>query len=46
MSKKNISLGINIGSQNTVYSLCYSSNGKFTTEVLLSDYMVKHQIQK
>ena len=37
MSNKNISLGINIGSQNTVYSLCYSSNGKFTTEVLLSD---------
>ena len=37
MLNKNISLGINIGSQNTVYSLCYSSNGKFTTEVLLSD---------
>ena len=37
MADNNISLGINIGTLNTVYSLCYSIDKNFVTEVLLSD---------
>ena len=36
-NEKKIFLGIKIGTLNTVYSLCYSLNGKFIIEVLLSD---------
>ena len=37
VNKDLISLGINIGAMNTVYSRCLKINDKFTTEVLLSD---------